>query len=176
MKKWICLLLASVMMVSLAACGDSEIETTIAPFPEFKATDFEGNSLTNEMFGDYDVTIVNFWLNTCGSCIAELPELEDYYQDFKDKNINLIGVAVSSGDSLEEKAQAEKILKEKGITYINLVPDIESDFYQDFILSITGYPSTYIVDRDGNMIGDPLLGVVSKQEEKMMKRIDGIVK
>ena len=128
------------------------------------------------MFGDYDVTIINFWSNTRGSCIAEMPELEEYCQDFKEKNINLIGVAVSAGNSDEEHEQAEKILKEKGVTYTNLIPDTESDFYKDFISSLTGYPVTYIVDKEGNMVGAPLVGVVAKQEEKMMNRIDGIKK
>ena len=89
--------------------------------------------------------------------------------------MNLIGVAVSAGDSEEERAQAEKILREKGVTYTNLIPDIKSDFYNEFIGSITGYPITYIVDRDGNMVGAPLVGVVANQEEKLMKRIDDII-
>lgn len=68
----------------------------------FTVTDFDGNTPNNDMFGNYDVTIVNFQSNTCGSCIAEIPELEACYHDFKEKNINLIGVAVSAGDSQEE--------------------------------------------------------------------------
>lgn len=63
----------------------------------------------------------------------------------------------------------------KGVTYTNLIPNIESDFYKEFIDSLTGYPTTYIVDSEGNIIGAPLLGVVSGQEEKMMDRIDSIL-
>lgn len=174
-KKLTCLLLACLCVLSLAACGSGEIEATSEPFPEFAATDFDGNSLTNEMFGDYEATVVNFWSNGCGSCIAEMPELEAYYQDFKEKNINLIGVAVSAGNSQEECDLAHEILDGKGVTYTNLIPNIESDFYKEFIDSLTGYPTTYIVDSEGNIIGAPLLGVVSGQEEKMMDRIDSIL-
>ena len=176
MKKLIGLLLVGLCILSLAACGSNEIEMTKEPFPEFAVTDFDGNALTNDMFGDYDATIVNLWSNGCGSCIDEMPDLEDYYQDFKGKKINLIGIAISAGDSDEEKKRAAEILKEKGVTYTNLIPDIESSFYKDFIGSITGYPTTYIVDKGGNMIGAPLLGVIANQEEKLMKRIDKIVK
>ncbi len=176
MKKLFILLLAGVCALILAACAGGEIQTTSELFPEFTATDFESNVLTNDMFGDYDATFVNFWSNTCGSCIAEMPELEAYYQEFKEKNINLIGVAVSAGDSDEEWEQAKNILYEKGVTYLNLIPDTTSGFYKDFIGNITGYPITYIVDKEGNMIGAPLIGVVAKQEEKMMKRINEIVK
>lgn len=176
MNKFISIVLAAVCMLSLAACGNNEIEATIKPFPEFKGVDFAGNTVSNQLFKDYDVTIVNFWSNGCGSCIAEMPELEEYYQNFKDRNINLVAVAVSAGDSEEERARAEEILKEKGVTYQNIIPDTESSFYKDFIGNITGYPITYLVDSEGNMVGAPLVGVVKNQEDALMKRLDEMTK
>lgn len=176
MKKFISIVLTAVCILSLAACGNTEITATIEPFPEFEGIDFAGNVVNNELFKDYDVTVVNFWSNGCGSCIAEMPELEEYYQNFKDRNINLVAVAVSSGDSEEERAKAEEILKEKGVTYQNIIPDIESKFYKDFIGNITGYPITYLVDSKGNMVGAPLIGVVKDQENMLMKRLDEMTK
>lgn len=176
MKKLMSILLVAICMLSLAACGNSEIEATIKPFPEFEGVDFNGNAVNNDIFKDYDATIINFWTNGCGSCIAEMPELEEYYQNFKGKNINMIAVAASAGDSDELQEDAETILKEKGVTYTNIIPDIESSFYKDFISEITGYPITYIVDSNGNMVGAPLIGVVKNQENKLMKRLDEITK
>lgn len=176
MKKFISIVLAVAGMLSLAACGNNEIKATIEPFPEFEGVDFAGNMVSNKLFKDYDVTIVNFWSNGCGSCIAEMPELEEYYQSFKDRNINLVAVAVSGGDSEEERVRAEEILKEKGVTYQNIIPDIESEFYKDFIGNITGYPITYLVDSDGNMVGAPLIGVLKKQEEVLMNRLNEMMK
>lgn len=174
-KKLSCLFFIGICMMFLAACGGGEITATSEPFPEFIAADFEGNILTEEMFQDYDATIVNFWSNTCGSCIEEMPELEEYYQTLKEQNINLIGVAVSAGESQEEYDLAHEILEGKSVTYTNLVPDTEHAFYKEFIGNLTGYPTTYIVDGEGNIIGAPLIGVVSGQEEKMMNRIDSIL-
>ena len=176
MKKLMSILLVAICMLSLAACGNSEIEATIKPFPEFEGVDFNGNTVNNDIFKDYDATIINFWTNGCGSCIAEMPELEEYYQNFKGKNINMVAVAASAGDSDELREDAEAILKEKGVTYTNIIPDIESSFYKDFIGEITGYPITYIVDSNGNMVGAPLIGVVKNQEDKLMKRLDEITK
>lgn len=176
MKKLMSILLVAICMLSLAACGNSEIEATIKPFPEFEGVDFNGNAVNNDIFKDYDATIINFWTNGCGSCIAEMPELEEYYQNFKGKNINMVAVAASAGDSDELREDAETILKEKGVTYTNIIPDIESSFYKDFISEITGYPITYIVDSNGNMVGAPLIGVVKNQEDKLMKRLDEITK
>ncbi|MEG1858404.1 MAG: TlpA disulfide reductase family protein [Pseudoflavonifractor sp.] len=171
MKQFIRVLLAAACMLTLSACG-GEIEATVEPFPDFIGADFGGTEITNEIFGAYDATVVNFWSNGCGSCITEMPELEEYYQQFKDQKINLIAVAVSAGDSEEERARAESILREKGVTYCNVIPDPESDFYKKFIGDIAGYPTTYIVDSEGNIIGAPVVGVVKPQEETLMKRLE----
>ncbi|MEG0766116.1 MAG: TlpA disulfide reductase family protein [Clostridia bacterium] len=136
--------------------------------------DFEGNTITNDLFAHYDATIVNFWSNGCGSCIEEMPELEDYYQRFKDQRIHLLGVAISAGESDALRTTAETILKEKGVTYPNIIPDITSPFYKDFIRQIAGYPTTYVVDSKGNMIGAPIFGVVKSQEDTLMKRLEMI--
>lgn len=174
MKKCVSMILAAACALSLAACG-SGIEATKEPFPEFTGMDFSGSEITNDIFTEYDATIVNFWTNGCGSCIAEMPDLEQFYQDLQEKNINLIAVAASAGDSEQARSEAEGILKEKGVTYINIIPDNESDFYKDFIGEITGFPTTYLVDSEGNMIGAPIVGVVKNQEEALMKRLDEIV-
>lgn len=176
MNKFICTILAVVCTLSLAACGNDEITATIEPFPELKGEDFAGNAISNALFENYDATIVNFWSNGCGSCIEEMPELEEYFQNFKDRNVNLVAVAVSAGDSEEERVRADEILKEKGVTYQNIIPDTESAFYKDFIGNISGYPITYLVDSDGNMVGAPIIGVVKKQEDALMKRLDEMTK
>lgn len=170
---FLCMMFCTLFIV---ACSNSEIEMTIEPFPEFSGTDFQGNTINNDHFKEYDATIINFWTNGCGSCIAEMPELEEYYQNFKGKNINLVGVAVSAGESETLRAEAEMILKEKGVTYTNIIPDIKSSFYKEFISDIKGYPITYIVDREGNRVGAPIVGVVKNQEDILMKRLDQISK
>lgn len=177
MKKRISLFLAIIMSTALlAGCGAQETDlVSKTPFPEFSETDTNGNAITSDIFADYDVTIVNFWNNGCGTCIAEMPDLEEMYQDFKEENINLIGVGADSGESEEQLATAQKILEEKGVTYQNISPDPENDFYKDFISEIAGYPTTYVVDSEGNIIGAPLVGDVKKQMDTLEKRINQII-
>ncbi|MEG1658288.1 MAG: TlpA disulfide reductase family protein, partial [Oscillibacter sp.] len=110
--------------------------------------------------------------NGCGSCIEEMPELEEYYQQFQEENINLISVAISAGDSQEERAKSQEILLAKGVTYTSLIPDTESDFYKEFLMEIAGYPATYIVDSEGNLVGAPLMGVVKPQEDSLLHRLE----
>lgn len=108
-------------------------------------------------------------------CGAQETELEEMYQDFKEQNINLIGVGADSGESEEQLATAKNILAEKEVTYINLSPDPENDFYKEFISDITGYPTTYIVDKDGNIVSAPIIGNVKAQEDTLQERIESIL-
>lgn len=175
MKKLISLLTVFILIFSLTACGGGEIEATKTPFPEITGTDMEGNEITNDIFADYDATIVNFWNNGCGTCINEMPELEEFYQEFKDMNVNLIGVGADSGEDEEKLAFAKRVLSEKGVTYMNISPDTSGEFYKEFIDDITGYPTTYIVDSEGNIIGAPIHGYLVAQEDTLRDRISLII-
>ena len=144
MKRVLILLLSAVLMTAaLTGCSSGEEDALVSktPFPEFSEVDIAGDEISSDIFADYDATIVNFWNNGCGSCIAEMPELEELYQDFKERNINLIGVGTDSGESREQLDTAREILKEKGVTYHNISPDPEGDFYKDFVADISTYPN-----------------------------------
>lgn len=173
MKKAIFAALAAALVLGLTACGASEEElVSKTPFPEFSELDTQGNTVTSEAFADYDATSINFRNNGCGTCIEEMPELEEYYQDFEDQNINLMGVASDSGESEEQLETAREILEEKGVTYTNLSPDPENSLYQDFISQLTGYPTTYVVDSEGNIVGAPIIGNLKEQEETLNHRLE----
>ena len=101
MKKGSSLLLASVLLLAaLAGCSTGEDNSLVSktPFPEFSEADTEGNPVSSDIFADYDATIVNFWNNGCGTCIEEMPELEELYHQLQERNINLIGVGTDSGE------------------------------------------------------------------------------
>lgn len=173
MNRLVSVCLAAALVLGLSACSASEDElVSKTPFPEFSESDTQGNVVTNDIFGDYDATIINFWNNGCGTCIEEMPELEEYYQSFQEQNINLIGVASDSGESDEQLKTAQDILAQKGVTYTNLSPDPDNALYQDFISQLAGYPTTYVVDREGNIVGAPIIGNVKEQEETLNTRLE----
>ncbi len=177
MKKIYTLCAMIVLLFTLSGCGSNEeISATKTPFPEMNETDFEGNIITNDIFSEYDATIVNFWNNMCGTCIEEMPELEELYHEFKDKNINLIGIGTDSGTSEEHFEFAKKITMEKGVTYMNVSPNKDGSFYNEYIPTIFSYPTTYVVDSEGNIIGTSIVGNVKKQEEALNNRIDAAIK
>ena len=173
MKKIISIILGATLAVSLVGCSSGgEIEVSKTPFPEIASVDMDGNAITNDIFSEYDATIVNFWNNGCGTCIEEMPELEEYYNELLEENINLIGVAADSGESEEKFAFATKVLSEKGTTYMNISPDVNGTFYTEFLGTIPGYPTTFIVDSEGNIIGSSIVGNVKNQDEALRERLD----
>ena len=178
MKRILALLVsAALMAAALTGCGSGGEDALVSrtAFPEFDEVDMEGTAVTSEIFADYDATIVNFWNNGCGSCIAEMPELEELYQDFQERNINLIGGGTDSGESDEQLDTAREILAEKGVTYTNISTDPDGDFYKTFIADISTYPTTYIVDSEGNIVGADIVGNVKKQLDTVEARLELIL-
>lgn len=173
MKQIVSVCLAAALLLGLSGCASSGDElVSKTPFPVFSEVDTQGNPVSSDIFGEYDATIINFWNNGCGTCIEEMPELEEYYQAFKEQNVNLIGVASDSGEGEEQLETAQRILEEKGVTYVNLSPDPDQELYQDFISQLAGYPTTYVVDREGNIIGAPIIGNVKAQEDTLNARLE----
>lgn len=103
-----------------------------------------------------------------------MPELEELYHEFQEENVNLIGVGTDSGENKEQLETAREILKEKKVTYPNISPDPEKSFYQEFVSELSSYPVTYVVDREGNIVGAPVYGNVKKQLETIRSRIEGL--
>lgn len=176
MKKTSALLLCAMLIVSIfTGCGDEENKlVSKMPFPDFSEATIEGERLSNDMFKAYKATIVNFWNNGCGTCIEEMPELEELYHEFQEMDVNLIGVGTDSGESEEQLETAEEILKEKKVTYQNISPDPEKAFYKEFVSELSSYPVTYIVDGEGNIVGAPVYGNVKKQLETIKSRIESL--
>lgn len=123
--------------------------------PEFSTTDMDGNKVTNDIFADYDLTVVNFWATYCNPCINELPELAEWKKELPD-NVNLIGLLVDVDEKGSDQYKlAEKIIKETGADYEHLIATEEFD---DMISNLVGVPTTFFVDSTGKIIGEPFAG------------------
>ena len=144
-------------------------------FPAFEGKDLDGNTVkSEELFSGNAVTVVNFWFTTCNPCVGELAELDALNKELAEKGGSLIGVNTFTLDGDETAiSEAKDVLAKKGATYQNVYFDSDSEAGK-FATSIFAYPTTYVVDRSGNIVGEPIVGAVTgkAQAEALQAQID----
>ena len=144
-------------------------------FPAFEGKDLDGNTVkSEELFSGNAVTVVNFWFTTCNPCVGELAELDALNKELAEKGGSLIGVNTFTLDGDKAAiADAKDVLMKKGATYQNVYFDSDGEAGK-FTTNIFAYPTTYVVDRSGNIVGEPIVGAITekKQAETLQKLID----
>ena len=144
-------------------------------FPAFEGKDLDGNTVkSDELFSGNAVTVVNFWFTTCNPCVGELSELDALNKELAKKGGALIGVNTFTLDGDEVAiSEAKDVLAKKGATYQNVYFDSDGEAGK-FTTNIFAYPTTYVVDRSGNIVGEPIVGAITekKQAETLQKLIE----
>ena len=144
-------------------------------FPAFEGKDLDGNTVkSSELFSGNAVTVVNFWFTTCNPCVGELAELDALNEELAEKGGSLIGVNTFTLDGDEAAiSEAKDVLAKKGATYQNVYFDSDGEAGK-FTTNIFAYPTTYVVDRSGNIVGEPIVGAITekKQAETLQKLIE----
>ena len=144
-------------------------------FPAFEGKDLDGNTVkSDELFSANAVTVVNFWFTTCNPCVGELAELDALNKELAEKGGSLIGVNTFTLDGDEAAiSEAKNVLAKKGATYQNVYFDSDGEAGK-FTTNIFAYPTTYVVDRSGNIVGEPIVGAITekKQAETLQKLIE----
>ena len=144
-------------------------------FPAFEGKDLDGNTVkSSELFSKNAVTVVNFWFTTCNPCVGELAELDTLNKELTEKGGALIGVNTFTLDGNEAAiSEAKNVLAKKGATYQNVYFASDGEAGK-FTTNIFAYPTTYVVDRNGNIVGDPIVGAITekKQAEALQAQID----
>ena len=144
-------------------------------FPAFEGKDLDGNTVkSDELFSANAVTVVNFWFTTCNPCVGELAELDALNKELAEKGGSLIGVNTFTLDGDEAAiSEAKDVLAKKGATYQNVYFDSDGEAGK-FTANIFAYPTTYVIDRNGNIVGEPIVGAITekKQAETLQKLIE----
>ena len=144
-------------------------------FPTFEGKDLNGNTVkSDKLFSGNAVTVVNFWFTTCNPCVGELAELDALNKKLAEKGGTLIGVnTFTLGGDEAAISEAKDVLMKKGATYQNVYFASDSEAGK-FTSNILAYPTTYVVDRSGNIVGEPIVGAITekKQAETLQKLID----
>ena len=154
---------------------ETDANGDVQKFPSFEGKDLDGNEVkSDELFSANAVTVVNFWFTTCSPCVGELGDLDALNKELADKGGALIGVNAFTLDGDETAiAEAKEVLAKKGATYQNVYFDSSSPA-GTFTSNIFAFPTTYVVDRNGNIVGEPIVGAITEknQAETLQSLID----
>lgn len=158
--------------------GNTGSTPTASPrqkFPSFSGKDLNGNSVTSgSLFSGNSVTVVNFWFTTCGPCVGELGELDALNKKLAQKGGAVVGINAFTLDGDEAAiADAKAVLAKKGATYKNIYFDSGSAAGK-FTNGIYAFPTTYVIDRNGGIVGEPIVGAITSkaQMDELQKLID----
>lgn len=135
----------------------TELENTAAAaFPAFTATDLDGNTVTESIFGEKDLTVLNIWGTFCGPCIGEMPELGEWAKEMPD-NVQIIGliIDINGEEDTEHRDLAVDITQQAGADFPNLIANAD---FAPILKDVIGVPTTLFIDGEGNLVGDPVVG------------------
>lgn len=154
--------------------GQTDTAAQSDAFPEFQGTDLDGNSVDNSLFSNNKFTVVNFWFNGCKPCVEELDDLNALNERIKEQGGEVIGINTETLDGNQQGIEtAKQLLESTGAAYRNIYFDANSDAGK-FALGVTAFPTTYVIDSNGKIVGEPLLGGIDNQAnlDTLQKTID----
>ncbi len=106
------------------------------------------------------VVLIRFWADWCPNCKEEMPRIDEVYRNLKDKGFVVLGVNVKQG---EEAVAA--FIKENRISFPT---PMDKDAAVAKTYGVVGLPTTFIVDKDGN-IREKVMGDMTKEDvEKLV--------
>ena len=146
-------------------------------FPSFEGKDLDGNAVDSSLFAQNAFTVVNFWFSGCKPCVAELGDLDKLNQTVKAQGGEVIGINTETlNDNADNITTAKQILTAKGANYRNITFASDSEAGQ-FALNVMAFPTTYVIDRNGKIVGEPVLGGITSEESmaQVQKNIDTAV-
>ena len=155
--------------------GKPKENSDLMKFPSFEGKDLDGNEVkSSTLFAGNTVTVVNFWFTTCSPCVGELSDLEALNKSLSEKGGEVVGINSFTLDGDKTAiSEAKDILTKKGASYKNIWFESNSEAGK-FTSGLYSYPTTYVVDKNGNIVGDPITGAITgkKQSEKLNELID----
>lgn len=146
-------------------------------FPSFTGKDFDGNDVDSTLIENSKFTVMNFWFNGCAPCVGEIGDLSKLNEKLKEKGGQVIGVNTEALDGNKTTIEeAKKILETKGGKYKNIYFDSSSEAGK-YALTVTGFPTTIVLDPYGKIMGNPILGPITANdnEKLLMEQINKVL-
>lgn len=158
-KKLVLLLIILLVSLTIIWAKDGDM------FPSFEGSDLDGNPVDQSLFLG-KVTVVNFWFSSCQPCISELGELDALDKELQQKGAMVVGINVDTlNNNTKMIEKAKSILKAKNASYMNITFSSKSPLGK-LVSSIYAYPTTYVLDKEGKIVGSPILGAITSNATK----------
>lgn len=157
--------------------ASSKSDESTGVFKGFKGKDLDGNDVDDSLFAKNKVTVVNFWFSGCKPCVGELSKLNELNEKLKEMGGEVVGINTDTLDNNEAGIkEAKEILKAQGASYKNLTFDSNSTVGK-YAGNIMAFPTTVLVDKDGNIVGEPFMGGIDDQSnyDQLMKQIQSVL-
>ena len=127
-------------------------DSKVIPALDFTLKDQFGNTHT---LADYKgkTIFLNFWATWCGPCRAELPDIQNLYEKYSEETeeeVVVLGVAGPRMGGEKTEEEIREFLEENELTYPVLM-DTDWTLFQGY--GISSFPTTFMIDRDGNVFG-----------------------
>ena len=148
-----------------------------SPFRDFSGQDYDCNTVDESLFSNNAVTVVNFWFTGCKPCVAELSKLNELNDAIKSMGGEVVGINTETFDANKDAIkEAASVLESQGAKYRNLSIDSDSAAGK-YASDIMAFPTTILVDRNGNIVGEPMLGGIDNQDnyDTLMKQIQSVI-
>lgn len=157
--------------------ASSKSDESTGVFKGFKGKDLDGNDVDDSLFAKNKVTVLNFWFSGCKPCVGELSKLNELNEKLKEMGGEVVGINTDTLDNNEAGIkEAKEILKAQGASYKNLTFDSDSTVGK-YAGNIMAFPTTVLVDKDGNIVGEPFMGGIDDQSnyDQLMKQIQSVL-
>ncbi|MCI8464683.1 MAG: TlpA family protein disulfide reductase [Lachnospiraceae bacterium] len=136
----------------------------------FEAKTLDGETFTQEEIAKKDATLINFWTTSCGPCIEEMPEIAKLAADLPE-NVQIVTVCL---DGVTSEETAKEVLQKAGFEGATLVSG--NGGLAGLVSGIMYTPTTIVVDADGNMVGDAIIGGQKNLGETFVAAINEALK
>lgn len=133
-------------------------EETEPIYITFEGTDLEGNPVSQEIFSQSKLTMVNVWATYCNPCLNEMPGLGELAAEHEAEEFQLIGI-VSDVWEGDDQTLVESLVQETGANYTHLLANDSID--QALLSSVSAVPTTFFFNQEGAYLG----GVVGSAEK-----------
>ena len=124
----------------------------------FEGTDLKGNPVSQEIFPQSRLTMVNVWATYCNPCLNEMPGLGELAAEYDRSEFQLIGI-VSDVREGEDLSLVESLVQETGANYTHLLAN--DSISQALLSNVSAVPTTFFFDQEGAYLG----GVVGSAEK-----------